>query len=68
MRLPRPTIEEELDHDVPPIVSADYIYGNFFDRPSEEMEVNMSSGDVYMSVESQIIPGEYQLQLLRFLA
>ena len=67
-RLPRPTIEEELDREAPPIVSADYIYGNFFDPPSEEIEVNMSSRDVYMAVESQMTPGEYRLQLLRFLA
>jgi hypothetical protein len=58
-RLPRPTIEEELNCDVPPIISADYIYGNFFDPPSEEMDVNMSSGDIYMSVGGQMTPGEY---------
>jgi hypothetical protein len=62
-RLPRPTIEEDLDHDAPPIISADYIYGNFFDPPSEEMEVDMSSGNVDMSVESQLTLGEYRLQL-----
>ena len=67
-RLPRPTIEEELNCDVPPIISADYIYGNFFDPPSEEMDVNMSSGDIYMSVGGQMTPGKYWLQLLWFLA
>src|ERR1700732_1108088 len=44
-RLPRPTIEDELDHDVPPIISADDNYGNFFDPSSAEMEVHMGSGD-----------------------
>jgi hypothetical protein len=67
MRLPRLTIEEELDHDAPPIISADYIYSNFFDPPSEEMDINMGSEDIYMSVGGQMTPGEYQLQLLRFL-
>ena len=64
-RLPRPTIEDELDHDAPPIISADYIYGNFFDPPSVEMEVHMGSGNVDMSVKTS---GEYQSQLLQFLA
>jgi len=65
---PRPTIEEELDCDAAPIIPADYVYGNFFDPQSDEMEVDLGGEDVNMFTESQGTLGECQFTAFAFLS